>query len=347
MAIDLFDTRTMIQALEEMKPAQSFLKDRFFSNEVRSEDKKVDIDIYVGKRRIAPFVHPKAGSKTVERIGYKTESYEPPQVAPDMITTAEDLQKRSIGENVYNAADPDTRAAQQLGKDMVELDDMITRREEVMCSEALFSGQVTVEGEGYSDVVQYWSQLGAPAQPFLALGAGDRWNESTADIALNLRGARLDIIQKSGVSPRDALLGRSALDAMLSNEAFAKQLDNRRIDNGSIDPQMLPDGVTYWGYLKDSALDIWTYDEWYVDPETGLEMPMVPEKKVLIGSQNVRTSMMYGCVVDVEKGSFALPRVPASFIMRKPQEGRVLQMKSKPLPVIHQIYGFKVLEVLA
>lgn len=346
MAIDLFDTRTMLPMLSEEKSANSFLKNRFFSDERRFETKKVDIDIYVGKRRIAPFVHPKIGGKTVERDGYRTDSFEPPEVSPDMVTTAEDMLKRAPGETIYGAGSPDERAAAQIGRDLAELDDMITRREEAMCSEALFQGQVTVKGEGYDSVIAYWPTNPAE-QPYLALGAGDRWNESTSDIQKNLRDAELEILQKSGVQAQDVILGRDALDAFLNNATLAKNLDNRRIDTGQIDPQRLENGVRYWGYLKDSGLDIWSYDDWYIDPETGLEVPMVPTKSALIGSPRARTTMAYGCVVDVEKGSFALPRVPVSWTQRKNPAGRIVQLKGKPLPIVHQIHGFKVLEVLA
>jgi hypothetical protein len=345
MAIDIFDTRKMIRMLDEAKPAHTFLRDRYFSNVETFTTAKLDIDIRQGKRRIAPFVHPKIGGKNVESRGYRTETFEAPEVSPEMLTTAEDLLKRSAGENVYGATDPNTRAARKLGEDLAELDEIITRREEVMCAEALFKGQVTVKGDGYDEVIKYWPTDVNDA-PYTALGAADRWSADTSDPLSDFRLYRRGIIQKSGVTPTDALLGTDAIEALLANASFTKKLDNRRIDLGIIDPSILPDGVTYWGYLKDSALDLWSYDEWYIDEADGEEKPMVPAKEVLIGSPRVRTTMAYGCVLDVEKGSFALPRVPLSWTQRKPTSGRVAQIKSRPLPIIHQIDGFHVLKVL-
>jgi hypothetical protein len=344
MAIDMFDTRTMLAMLDEGKPAHTFLRDRYFADVRTFDTKKVDIDLYKGKRRLAPFVHPKIGGQTVDRTGYRTESYEPPETSPDMITTAEDLLKRGPGENIYGASDPNTRAAEQLGRDLAELDNMISRREEWMAAQALFTGKIDVKGEGYDEVIQYWP-ADAQDQPYLALGAGERWNEGTSTPLEDFRAARRNVIQGSGVNPVDAILGTDAIEALLKNTSFSSRLDNRRIDMGAIDPSNLPNGVTYWGYLKDSGLDLWSYDEWYLD-DNGVEQPMVPGKLVLIGSPNVRTTMMYGCVVDVDKGSFALPRVPVSWTQRKNPAGRIVQVKSKPLPVIHQIDGFRVLKVL-
>lgn len=346
MPISMFETREMIPMLEEAKPANTFLKNLFFSNVVTHETKYVDIDIYQGKRRLAPFVNPKVGSKTVERIGYKTETYEPPQVAPDMVTTAEDLLKRSPGEDIYNAKSPDERAAEQITRDMMELDAMITRREEQMCSQALFTGEVQAVGEGVNDVIQYWSQLQAADQPKESLGAGSRWNEGTAEILSNLRSWRRKVVQNSGIAPAHAILGSDAAEALLSNDTLLKILDTRRLDEGLISPEYQQDGVVYYGRLKGTGLDLWGYDEWYLDAQ-GDEQPMVPAKSVLLGSPNVRTSMMYGCVVDPVEGSFAAPRVPVSWTQRKDPAGRIVAVKSKPLPVIHQINGFYVADVLA
>ena len=209
-----------------------------------------------------------------------------------MITTAEDILKRSAGETIYGGVSPQQRAAEQMGMDLAELESMITRRESG-CAQLLFTGSVDVVGDGYDETIQYWSANPAE-QPYVALGAGDRWNEGTGNPLLDFRAQRRLAIQNSGVNPIDAILGTDALEAMLGNANFKSQLDSRRIDMGMIDPQNLPNGVTYWGYLKDSGLDIWSYDEWYLD-DNGVEQPMVPTKNVLIGSPNARTTMAYGC----------------------------------------------------
>src|SRR5699024_4912073 len=158
---------------------------------------KLEIDVRKSKRRMAPFVHPKIGGKTVERQGYRVDTSEAPEVSPDTVTTADQLHQRSIGEDVHAATDPDTRAARQLGEDLVERDEIITRREEWMASQALFTGGIEVKGEGYDEVLSYWPA--APAErPYLELAAGDRWNEATSDPLLDLRTQARTIRQGSG-----------------------------------------------------------------------------------------------------------------------------------------------------
>lgn len=346
MAYDLFDTREMLPMLEEAKPANTFLKSLFFSNDVPFDTEHVDIDIWAGKRRLAPIVAPRFGSKTVERTGYSSKTYKPPQVAPDMITTAEDLLKRMPGETIYGTMSPDERAAAQLTKDMMEMESMITRREEEMCSQALFTGEINVVGEGVNDTIQYWSQLAAQDQPITTLTGAALWDADTATIDKNIRDWRRLTVKNSGVGATDAVLGTDAADALLANTNLRKLMDTRRIDMGLIQPELLPDGVTYLGQIRGTGVDLWSYDEWYFDEAAESEKSMVPADSVLLGSRNARTSMLYGCVVDPVQGSFAAPRVPVSYTQRKPVEGRVLAVKSRPLPAIHQIYGFHVAKVL-
>lgn len=349
--MDIFDTKTMLKALDTTPPAHSYLRDTFFGNVEEFDTAKIDIDIRRGKRRMAPFVHPKIGGKTMERDGYRVDTFEAPEVSPDMVTTADQMLKRGIGETVYGAADPNVRAARQLGKDLAELDEAITRREEWMASQALFTGGIEVKGDGYDEVLSYWP-TNPLEKPYTALSGDARWNKPDADISSDLLAAARKIRQGSGVNPTQVLLGTDALDAFLANPNFMKQLDYRRVDLGHIDPKQLPNGVTYWGFHKGSALDIFSYDEWYV-AENGDELPMVPTDLVLLGSPNVRTTMAYGCAT-LMRGTgdnsapefFAKRRVPDSWTQRKNPAGRIVQIKSRPLPIIHQIDGFHVLKVV-
>lgn len=344
--MNMFETRTMLPMLSTEHRAKSFLRDRYFGNVETFDTARIDIDIVgPGKRRMAPFVHPKIGGKTVERGGYRVESYTAPEMSPDMVTTAEEMLLRSPGENVYNAKSPQERAAAQLGKDLAELDDIVTRREEWMCAQALFTGGIEIKGEGYDEVLSYWPTETAD-QPTST--PGKLWTATDADILADMRGVRRNMIQNSGVTPVECIMGTNALEAFLGKlKGMNMELDFRRVDMGQIDPQHLPNGVTYWGYFKDSALDIYTYDEWYLGDD-GVEAPMVPLNQVLVAGSDVRTTMAYGIVCLTKDGNTAPEfhvgsRIPDSWTQRKNPSGRIVQIKSRPLPIIHQIHGFHVL----
>lgn len=345
MAVDIFATRTMLRMLDEAVPATTFLRDRYFSDVVTFPTKTVEIDIRNGRQRIAPFVHPRIGGKMVERGGYKTSIYEPPETSPEMLTTAEDIMNRAAGENPYSQRDPMVRAAEQVGSDLAELDNMVDRLEEWECSQAIFTGKIIVKGEGYDEEVQYWTGTN---DPYVALNASQVWSASTGDPLADLKALAKKARTGAGVNATDVLMGSDALDAFLGNEKVQKTLDNRRIDRGQINPQTLPDGVSYYGYVD--GLDIYTYDAEYEDEEGNTQV-MVPSKLIMVGSPRVRTSMAYGAVAirDPQQNRLVVVegrRVPYSYYSEKNPQGQVVQIKAKPLPIVHQIQGFQIAKVL-
>lgn len=349
--MDIFTTRRMLQMITEGNLSNyAWLRDRYFANRITFNSRIVEFDI-VGKgdRKIAPFVNPRAGGKAVNRQGFRTVSYEAPEVSPLMITTAEDLMNRMPGENPYSLRSPAERAAEQLGQDLAKLDEIITRREEVMCAEALFTGKITVKGDGYDEVIDYWKELGDDKPETSLTTKWDASSTTAKQIAKDLRDLRLAMIQSSGFTPTELIMGQKVCNTVLDKLQDAAMLDMRRVDMGAIDPQHLPQGVTYWGRLKDSGLDLYSYDNWYYDEETDAEVPMVPEDKALLASPSVRTVVAYGAcgligsdTVSVVEGM----RIPDSWVQRAAPAGRIVQIKSRPLPIIQQVLGFHVVNPL-
>lgn len=345
--MDMFTTRTMLPMVDISNQANHvFLRDRYFANRITFDTKKVDIDIVGrGQRKLAPFVNPKIGGKVVEREGYTTNSYEAPEISPMRVTTAEDMLNRSPGESMYSPKSPTERAAEQLGRDLWELDHLINRREEAMCAEALFTGKITIHGEGYDDELNYWPANPAE-QPKTTVST--LWSSSAANPLADLRAIRRSMIKASNITPRELICGTGVIEALLDRIGSSTALDMRRVDMGFVDPQHLPNGVTYWGYLKDSGLDIYTYDEWYVD-DNGNDQAMVPNDLALMAGNDAKTIMAYGCVALAGDGTVRFyegARVPDSWVQRANPSGRVIQIKSRPLPIINQIQGFHVIKAI-
>lgn len=345
MAISLFETRVMLAMLEQMKPVRTFLLDTFFPTIETSNAKNVDIDIVKGKRRLAPFVAPVVEGKVIDHNGYTTRSYTPPYVKPKMITTAQDFLNRAAGEHIYQSSqNAGQRAATQLGKDLSEMENMITRREEWMAASLVQTGSVSVVGDGVNDTIDF----GMDASHLITLAGVDLWSDKTNSTPLeDLRTWRRLIVKDSGITPAVVVMGSDAVNAFLAHPDVRTQLDNRRIDLGLIKPEQMPSGATYWGFLRDVAMDLWSYDEWYYDEDTSTEKPMIDEKKVVIGATNARTARHYGAIQDVEADLLAsVPRFPKTWVEKDPSL-RVLMVQSAPLVAMHQVDAFACATVLS
>lgn len=341
--ISIFETRTMLAAVDQMLPPKSFLLDLFFPTVETSDTLYVDIDIIKGKRRMAPFVNPRMQGKQVERIGYATRSYKPPYVKPKMVFDAIDILTRNPGQHIYQGGQsPAERAAQVLGRDLMEMMGMITRREEWMASQALNGGVIAVVGDGVDDEIDF----GMPNTHIIT--DGDWSDPGVGNPVQDLRTWRRLVAQDSGIVPNAAVLGSAAADAFLAHEQVsgANSLFNaRRAETGQINvSDIQASGATYLGSLNGGGLDLYAYDEWYIDDVDGEEKPMVPENKIFLGSTRARTARHYGAIQDVS-ATASVRWFPKSWEQEDPS-ARFLMVQSAPLVVPHQIDAFAVITVI-
>jgi hypothetical protein len=326
---DIFDTLTMLEAVEQMNTPRRFLMNTFFNagNPVTFGTEAVTLDIIKGQRKMAPFVHPSLPGSVSLRNGFSSETYKPPYIQPKRETRAEQILKRAAGDNPFSSRTPLERAGEQLGRDLIDLDDEITRREEWMCAQALSTGRVRVLGDGVDDTIDFLMEDSHK----IVLGAG-RWNTADSDPIANLRQWKRQIAKDSGRTGNVAVLSGEAQDAFQRNETVLKQLNSRRVDMGVIKPEELPDGVTYLGYLNDPGIDLYVYDEWYLDDE-GDEQQMVPSGGLMLGSTSTRNAMLYGAIKDIEaieSGLVEAARFPKSWVTQDPS-ARWLKLQSAAL----------------
>lgn len=345
MPINIYDTRTMLAAVEMMMPVHTFLKDTFFSNVNTFTTEHVDVDYYKGRRKMAPFVSPLIAGKAVDRQGFTTKTFKPGSVKPLRIITGDNIIKRSLGENIYSVKSPDERAAELLAKDLSELDEEITRREEWMAAQIMFTGKVDIKGEGIDQ------QLDFDFTNKETLSGTKLWSDTAnSDPIADLKKWRLKVIQSSGTTPDVVIMASDVVDSFTSHPKVKEVMDNTRIILGKIEPRTLPNGVTFIGSISSLGLDVYSYDEWYFDEETQTEKPMVPTGNLMLASTRARSSMLYGAVTltDAKTNNFVTfegARIPDSWIKKDPAS-RFLQMHSRPLPVPHEVDSWYVAKVL-
>ena len=137
----------VVRGKEFKTPA--YLRDTFFSNVMTSTAKYVAFDkLPDGDRALAPFVNRRVGGKRIELEGYKTEMYEPPVVGNHFTVTPEDAFMRAPGRTEYDLAGPGAFLDHQISTGLRRIENMISRREEWMCAQALLKGEITIKGDG-------------------------------------------------------------------------------------------------------------------------------------------------------------------------------------------------------
>lgn len=345
--MSIYTTKTMLAAISQMMPVRSFFKDTFFGNEQTFLTEHVEIDYKKGRRKMAPFVSPKVAGKVMDRQGFTTKTFNPAAIKPKRTIQSFDLTNRSFGENVYSQRSPQERAMEMLAMDLSELDEAITRREEWMAAQVLFTGKVEVKGDGVSKEISY------DFDNLETLSGTDVWSDKeNSDPLKDLNEWGNQLVKKSGMSPNVAVFSNDVIHAFVNHPKVKENLDNRRIVMGEIRPSELPNGASYVGTVNAVGyqLDIYGYNEWFYDEEAGEEKPLVPEKKVMIGTTNARSTMAYGATtltdhISLDFMTYEGARVPDSWIEKDPA-ARYLQMHAKPVPIPHDVDSWLVATVL-
>ena len=348
-AVSIYETRTMGRVVSKLPPVHTFFRSTFFKHEETFVTKDVDVDFVKGSRKVAPYVHRMIGGKTVPNTGYTTKTYTPPLVAPDKITTIDDLLKRQAGESIVSGRTPAERAVLKMSADFVELRDMIARREELMCTQSIFTGQIPIIGEGLNEVIDF----GFTNKETITT-ATKKWTNAASDPIGDLKRWHKTVQQKGFVNCDMCIMADDVATAFVNHEKVQKLLDVKNYSLAVIQPRQLPNGVTYIGSIHELGLDIYTYNEWYLDdwtnPAAPEEKPLVPEGTLALLSTEADYSIYYGAInmIPEEGKGFATVEgdmVPQTWVERRPDR-RFLQINSKPLTVPHEVNSWFVAHVL-
>ena len=341
--VDLYTPRTLAEVVKTTPPVRTFLRDRFFTNVKTFPTERVDIDIVKGNRKMAAFIHPMVGGEIVQATGYETKSYAPPLINPATISTADQLLKRLPGEDMYSGKTPADRAAEKLIEEYNQLNDMTTRREEWMAAQVLTTGQLKVKGKGVDEVIDF----GLTNK--ITLASTKEWGTPAADIWGNLKDWKQQVSRNGFANANMVIMGKAAADAFLADATIKNLLDNRRIEIGAIKPEEMEGGLTYYGHLNLPGVDIYGYDEVYLDDETGETKPLIPDNVVLMIPSAASFMRAYGlCTYLDDAGAWheaETDRLLCTYVEHRPDR-RFIELQTHPLLIPDKIDSWLAATVL-
>lgn len=335
-----YTTREMIEAIDQTPPVKSFLQKTFFPNEQTHVTEKVEFDIRKGKRIMAPFVSPRKGGKVITRQGWKTNQFTTPKLAPERILTIDDISSRAIGENIYSQRTPAERENELLAKDLTDLEESIVRRKEWMCRQILFDGKLDVidEDEGI-DI-----QIDFNFNNIIVLGTDEQWTLKTANPLPLFRRLRKKIIKDTGRAPDIAIFSSDVIETFITNEFVLKSMDVLNMKNVVIEPRIIDPALTFYGRIAELDLDIYTYDEWFLNDKEEDES-IIPQGTVLVAHSTGEGQIEYGLVTQMEDKKFYSYEgklVPKVWVDEN-SEIKKVRLTSRPLPRPYDVASWAVI----
>jgi len=339
MALNVFETHNLLMAVQELSPVTTFLRDRYFpTNDTMDifSTNDVLIEYRDGNKKLAPFVAPRKGGVTILRSGYNMERFTPPNIAPRRILTLDDLNRKGFGEALFSKLTPEQRQFTILMKDVEELGELITRREEAMAAETLLNNGCVMKHIA-DDIdladekeIRFYEGDSNPAVYTPATSWDDTGARIIDDIATMIR-----LLTARGLPATDLIVAPDVATILLHDAEIKEMLDIRHYNLGGVDPALLPSGAAKIARLNiyGRMIDVLSYDETYED-ETGNTKQFIPAGHVVLTAPACGRTL-YGAVSQVEQTdgqfhTYAARRVP-KYISSAEGNTRTLTITSCPL----------------
>jgi len=354
MALNLFETYSLLMAVQQLTPVSTFLRDRYFPTNDTTDifsTENVLVEYRDGSKKIAPFVAPRKGGVTILRNGYEMKQFKPPYIAPKRMITIDELNKRGFGEALLSNLTPEQRQNALLMKDADELGELISRREEAMAAETMLTNGCIMKhiaddaSKEDEQEIRFYSEDTNPA----TYTADTKWDATGAKILDDIDGMRL-MLSSKGLGATDLICSPDVADTIINDETIQKLLDIRNYNVGEVAPVALPNGVSLICRLniKGKIITVYSYEETYTS-DAGVDTLFIPSGKCILTAPGAGRTL-YGAVSQIEQGgsdliTYAGRRVP-KFLSDPKTNTRELYLSSRPLLIPNNKNPFIVADVL-
>ncbi len=327
--MDLYSTHALMTTVRSLKRPKTFFLDNWFKTIQTEESAEVHFDVQIGNRKVAPFVGPESKAKTIERDGYRTDTFKPAYVKPLTMLKPRDTLKRAMGEQIGGIQlTLQQRRALIVAETLMDHTDRITRVQEIMAASALVNGTITVEGEGFETQVVNFNRNAALK---VVLTGTDRWGQSGAKPLDDIEEWVEKVHEVEGADIDSIVMDPFAWRAFRADGDVRDALDNRRaagigpIELGTIS---LSKGAKYVGSI--GSINYYVYSEYWTDDE-GVTHPLLPAGTVVGVSSDLGGVRAFGAIMD-EDSLQAVEFFPTSWVEKNPS-GRMIMTQSAPLVV--------------
>jgi len=308
--INIYDTHTLMGVIQTLYTPKTFWLDKFFGAEMTFETEYIDFDVWVGGRRMAPFVAPTVQGKPMLAQGYTTKRFKPAYIKPKDIVDPQRIIKRRAGEALLGSLSMQARYDAVVAESMMEQKNQIYRRWEWMACQAIVNGSVTVTGDDYPTVNVNFGRN--PAQTITNSGTSLWTDTVNSNPITDIENWQIQMQQLTGYVPDGIIMGLSAYRAYRSHPKVIAQLNLFQRGTTDIVTQtsLSGDVAQYVGYVGLNQIPIWVYNDIYEDPTSMPNPPgpvvnvpfMDPTKVVLFASTGVQGVRAFGAILDAKAG---------------------------------------------
>jgi predicted lipoprotein with Yx(FWY)xxD motif len=289
-------TKRMIETYMEEASAPMFLSGFFRSPpENFHNTEMVELDVQRDGEDVAVVVQDlSAGGRLNESDAYTNKGFIPPIFQEEGAVSAYKLLHRAPGQNPFQDPVAGANALRQAFRIFRKLESKIRRAVELMASQVLQDGVLTlIDDAGVTlytlDFQMKATHKATASTTWAADGSAGNPLQDLEDLAI--------VVRRDGKhQPNRLIFGKTAWQRAKRNAAFLAAFDKNVMNIASMQPQLRGQGATFqgWIWIGQYRFEMWTYDGFYKHPQTGTLTPYVHDEKVIMLSENARLDLTFG-----------------------------------------------------
>jgi hypothetical protein len=297
MPLNINDTATLNRVQGQLPVIPSYWLGSHFPQEQTFETEHIDFETVESDLRIAPYVNPLVEGKVMKDLGSKIARFNPAYVKPKHVINPSRTLKRKAGEAYNGSMSLEQRKMAIITENLKLEKDMVFRRLEVMATEAIIHGRVTVTGEDYEAVVV---DFGRDAGNTVVLSGAARWNQTGSTIKENIESEMAKVQILTGFAPTRITMSPDVWNIFRKDADIKEDLNtdfagrvatlDRSVGNG------MP--VQFKGWLS-STLEVYVNSGTYKN-DAGQVIQLQPAGTVVLSSpEGVKGVRCFGAIMDL------------------------------------------------
>ena len=335
-----YTPRVLLKSNKTRPKAPNWFQQLFVQSRENHTSENFEQDDVLGTNGSAKYTDRDGGPNVLKANAYDTKKFEAPYVYEEKVITPKEFRdSRLAGETVYMETSPEQRKQKRVASWMDEMNRRCDNLEEKQLAEIVTTGELTgttISGREFT--VSY----GADASQIVDVSAGAPWSTTSTDIFGQLGTWSGVTRTQHGRAGANLIMGTDAAAGFEKNTAILAQLDNRRLERGTLLWNYQEENdVTYLGQIKGVGFrfDCWCY-QGQID---GAEV--MAAKKAIIVPNKLDIGMHYGPIENLES-TWVVDRFAAIWKGDKGKSASIT-MESSPLPVLNEYRSLIAATVIA
>jgi hypothetical protein len=339
MAIDIYSSRSLSEAVNQIKVTDPFILKTVVGNKRNYKGDKIDYEVTDRTNSMARFVNPNSEPINVKLGSKKLVSQRLYRTYESKTFTAGEVEAMvSVGQIYGDKAARDKEINRVILEEVELLKGRVLTAQEFIAAQFISKGSATIDIEGNSETIDLGFVNNVHSE---TLSNDEKWDTTTASIMNQFRSISQKLSQR-GYPVQDVVLGTKAANALLNNEVTRKHLDNNNFRMGQVNfNQMQQANVRYLGSLY--GLNVWEYDQVFTNAQ-GNAVPFIDQHKAVFFSKEVKkeSELAIGSIQEFSSGN-SLVTLTADYYMRSEisKDKKVLEwsLEQISLPIFKGIGG--------